>query len=197
MNLNDYIITLKKQNPNDVMQRISTNISDDDLRRYFGDNVDKNIIKYNELSNYSKITDILPEDKTFKIVLFENDVNTGHWILLLRYGKTIEFFNSYGLKPNGDFAFVSKIKNWFLGQNPDYLKALLTDAEKQGFNVIYNKRRLQQMKKGINTCGRWIILRIILMKFLNQDLQGFLDFIDNLVNRYDYTPDILVSHLII
>lgn len=197
MNLNDYIITLKKQNPNDVMQRISTNISDDDLRRYFGENVDKNIIKYNELSNYSKITDLLPEDKAFKIVLFENDVNTGHWILLLRYGKTIEFFNSYGLKPNGDFAFVSKIKNWFLGQNPDYLKALLTDAEKQGFNVIYNKRRLQQMKKGINTCGRWIILRIILMKFLNQDLQGFLDFIDNLVNRYDYTPDILVSHLII
>lgn len=197
MNLNDYLITLKKQNNDDILNRISTNISDDDLKRYFGENVQENVIKYSELSKYNDISDLLNKDKSYKIILFENEINSGHWLLILRYNSTIEFFNSYGLKPNADFAFVSRIKNWFLGQNPNYLKNLLDNAEKNGFNVIYNKTKLQQMKKGINTCGRWIILRIIMMQFFNQDLQGFLNFIYNLVKQYNYSPDVIVTHLII
>lgn len=197
MNLNDYLITLKKQNNDDILNRISTNISDDDLKRYFGENVQENVIKYSELSKYNDISDLLNKDKSYKIILFENEINSGHWLLILRYNSTIEFFNSYGLKPNADFLFVSRIKNWFLGQNPNYLKNLLDNAEKNGFNVIYNKTKLQQMKKGINTCGRWIILRIIMMQFFNQDLQGFLNFIYNLVKQYNYSPDVIVTHLII
>jgi len=197
MNLRDYVITLKKADPKEVLARVSTNISDDDLRRYFGEDIGTHIIKYSELSNYETIEDLLPHDKAFKIILFENDMNTGHWILLMRYGRTIEFFNSYGLRPNADFAFVSKIKNFFLGQSPDLLKTLLDDAKQRGYDVVYNKRKFQVMKKGINTCGRWIILRIILMTSLNQDLQGFIHFIDHLTEKYEYTPDILVSHLII
>lgn len=197
MNINDYIVTLRQQKKSDVLERISTNISDADLRRYFGDDADRNTIKYSELSQFKDIEELLPKDKAYKIVLFENDFNTGHWILLLRYGKTIEFFNSYGLKPNADFKYVSRIKNFFLGQDPDDLKRLLDGAEKSGYSVIYNKTRFQKMAQGINTCGRWIILRIVMMDFFCLDLPEFIKFIKTLSDKYDYTPDVIVSHLII
>lgn len=197
MNLNDYIVTLRQQKKSDVMERISTNISDGDLRRYFGDNVEQNIIKYNELQQYNDIQDLLPNDKAYKIILFENDFNTGHWILLMRYGKTVEFFNSYGLRPNADFKFVSRIKNFFLGQDPDDLKRLLDGAEKSGYDVIYNKTRFQKMASGVNTCGRWIILRIVMLDFFCLSLPEFITFIKNLEKKYDYPPDVIVAHLII
>lgn len=197
MNLNDYIVTLRQQKKSDVMERISTNISDGDLRRYFGDDVEQNIIKYNELQQYNDIQDLLPKDKAYKIILFENDFNTGHWILLMRYGKTIEFFNSYGLRPNADFKFVSRIKNFFLGQDPDDLKRLLDGAEKSGYDVIYNKTRFQKMAQGVNTCGRWIILRIVMLDFFCLSLPEFITFIKNLEKKYDYPPDVIVAHLII
>jgi hypothetical protein len=197
MNVNDYIITLRRQKREDVLERIGTNISDADLRRYFGDDAERNIVKYSELREYSDINALLPKDKAYKIILFENDYNTGHWILLMRYGKTIEFFNSYGLKPNADFQFVSRIKNFFLGQDPDDLKRLLDRAKVQGYDVIYNKTRFQRMARGINTCGRWIILRIVMMDFFCLDLPEFIRFIKGLQDKYDYTPDMIVAHLII
>lgn len=197
MNLDDYKTILQNQDLRDISSRVGQNISDSDLRRYFGSEIDSSVIKYSELANYNSIESLLPYDKSFKIILFENDYNRGHWVLILRYGKTIEFFNSYGLKPNADFGFISKKKAELLGQNPIYLKKLLDDAIKKMYDVIYNKMRFQQLKNGINTCGRWIIFRIILLKYFNYNLKDFINFTQNLSNKFGMSMDILVTHFII
>jgi hypothetical protein len=41
-------------------------LSDKDFERYLGDNC---IIKYSELDNYATINDLLPNDKSFKVIL--------------------------------------------------------------------------------------------------------------------------------
>lgn len=197
MNLEDYKNILQNQDLRDITARVGQNISDSDLRRYFGNEIDSSVIKYSELANYNSIESLLTYDKSFKIILFENDYNRGHWILMLRYGKTIEFFNSYGLKPNADFGFISKKKAELLGQNPIYLKKLLDDAIKKRYDVIYNKMRFQQLKNGINTCGRWIIFRIILLKYFNYNLKDFINFVKDLSNKFGMSMDTLVSHFII
>ena len=63
-------------------------------------------------------------------------------------------------------------------------------------SLIYNKRKLQELKDGINTCGKWIILRIIMMEKFNMDLDQFLQFIDKLKKQFKLSSDELVTLLI-
>ena len=77
--------------------------SDGDFKRYFGD--DK-VIKYSDLSNYSTINELLPLEKDFRVILVESKYNEGHWVALLKYGDIIEWWNSYGTKPEYDFKFI-------------------------------------------------------------------------------------------
>ena len=94
-NLQHYIHHLKNPNKQKLQQQIKEEITDGDLTRYFGKRDFKNIIKYSELANYSSIQQLLPRNKSWKIILIENEHNSGHWTLLLRYNNTIEWFNSH------------------------------------------------------------------------------------------------------
>ena len=134
------------KNPNlidmeEVVNDISEYISDDDLRRYFGQSFDKKILKYSELDNYSSIDKLLPKSRDFCIILVENEYNSGHWCGLLKYGKTTEFFNPYGTRPGGELDFNDKAKNDSLEQFEPYLNQLLDKELMKGRNVIYNKKR--------------------------------------------------------
>ena len=96
--MNDKIIDSLLKNPDlkKVNKTIKKSISDLDIERYFSRSVQKDIIKYSDLKNYSSIDQLLPKNKSFKFMLLESKHNSGHWLGLLRYNKTIEFFNSYG-----------------------------------------------------------------------------------------------------
>ena len=171
MNINDYKVYLKNANENieTIRDRVKHSITDADLIKYFGNNVNENIIKYSELANYKNIEEILPSHNSYKIILIENELNSGHWVLIMRYNKTIEFFNSYGLKPSKDLHFVDNLMNFFLEQDKKYLNFILNDA-KNRFNIIYNKKRFQKISKNVNTCGRHIILRLLMLLFFGLNL---------------------------
>ena len=104
----------------------------------------KNIIKYSELANYNSIQQILPKPKSWKIILIENEHNSGHWTLLLRYNNTIEWFNSYGTFPSAELDFFSSQQKAMLNQDIKHLNILLTQALPK-FHIIYNKRKLQEL----------------------------------------------------
>ena len=134
------------------------------------------MIEYNDLADYKEITDLLTKPIDYVIILIETTAdNVGHWVALLRYGITIEFFNSYSGKP--DFQknnFISKEKNIEFGQTQNYLTSLLL---RSNFNIIYNKLQLQQYSNGSATCGRWVTLRLLCLLNHNMDLKKFLEFI--------------------
>lgn len=153
-----------------VCDRIQTSLTDGDLKRYLGD-VDSKIIKYSELADFASVNELLPRDRDFKVLLIEDSPNKGHWAVLLRYGKTIEYFDSYGKKPDYHKAMFGKLRNLALGQHEDYLTDLIKRSK--GFKVVYNTTHFQKVKQGINTCGRWILLRIITMRDMQMDLLEF------------------------
>jgi hypothetical protein len=147
---------------NEIKQKISIPLSDADLERHLGVKPEE-IIKYSELKNYNDITDLLPDEKSFKIILIEDSYNSGHWVGVMRYGKTCEYFNSYGAKWDTDWKFISRMKRLILGQSTNEMTRLMDKAEKEGWNVVWSKHRFQKLNGNIQTCGRWVILRISMM----------------------------------
>jgi len=181
-----------KVSEDELIRRIKHSITSTDLRNYFGNDIENKIVKYNELKNYRTILDLLPQNKSFKIILIENEYNKGHWVLVLRYGNTIEWFNSYGDKPEATKRVNGSLKNRLLGQTSDELKRLFKSAPSK-FKVIYNKRKFQKLKPDINTCGRWVILRILTAMNMNMDLTEFNDMITKAQKATGLPLDGLVS----
>ena len=161
----------------DSKRLMETLITGDDFNRFLT-NGEQHIIKYSDLANYKTIEELLPESRDYRIVLIETNYNQGHWTCILRYGKTIEWFDSYGLAVDSELKFINTVKKKLLGEDHKFLTKLLTDATKRGFHVIYNKKKLQKFKEGINTCGRWVILRITMFKDMLFDLHDFIEFIE-------------------
>lgn len=174
-----------------IIERIGTNITDGDIRRYFGDGVEGKILKYSELANYKNIDELLPKPRDFRIILVEDSVNKGHWCCILKYDKVVEWFNPYGIRPDAQKNMLGKVRNIMLGQDKDYMTELMLKSD--GYKLIYNKKRLQKLKEGINTCGRWIILRCICMKDLLMDLENFIKMVDDTAEKSQLPKDALVA----
>ena len=140
------------------------------------------IIEYNDLADYNEITDLLTKPIDFVIILIETIAdNVGHWVCILRYGNTIEFFNSYAEAPDVQKnTLISKAKNIEFNQTENYLTNLLVKSD---FNIIYNKLQLQKYSNGSTTCGRWVCARILCLLNHNMDLKRFLEFMIDLKNK--------------
>ena len=180
-----------------LKDKASIPLTNTDLEVYLGKDVQNQIVKYSELANYNSIEDVLPTDKCYKILLIETKLNSGHWVCICRYNNNIEVFNSYGCKPGiDDFCHVPKLTNLLLGQIEPYLNKLLNKALNK-FKIIYNKFKFQKVSKNINTCGRWCVLRLLMMLNHDMDLEHFIDFIKVSAKHNQLTYDELVSYVII
>ena len=153
------------------------------------------MIEYNDLAEYDNITDLLNKPIDYVIILIETTANNvGHWLAVLRYGNTIEFFNSYSGKP--DFqknTLISKAKNIEFGQTKNYLTNLLVNSD---FNVVYNKLQLQKYSNNSETCGRFVCTRVLCLSNQNMDLKQFLEFMMKLKNKLKKSYDEIVCVLI-
>jgi hypothetical protein len=136
----------------------------------------------------SEILDIMPEAtlilspqlKRLKrlprlplVILYTTAPNFGHWTLLHEVldekGRpTVEFFDSYGMKPDDELAFISPEYRQETAQTKKELLRLLFGAGlgngKQP-NLSYNEYSFQAPTHPdgtpVNTCGRWVILRYL------------------------------------
>jgi hypothetical protein len=174
----------------EVMRRVKTPLTDGDLERYFGSGKNSEVMKYSELANYRTIDDLLPLSIDFRIVLVEQEKNIGHWVCILKYKNVIESFNSYGKDIDRQKDTFGAIKNRLLGQQTDYLTKLV---KKSKYKYVINKTPFQSKEEGINTCGRWCILRIIAMKDLFMDLEQFKEMVIKGCKDLNVEPDALVS----
>jgi hypothetical protein len=179
----------------EIAGRISKPMSDADLERHTGIK-GSDIIKYSDLKNYDNITDLLPEDKTARIILIEDRYNSGHWVAILRYGKTIEYFNSYGAKWDTDWKFVNKMVRMILGEGTNEMTRLMDKAKADGWETTWNTHKLQKLGSNIQTCGRWCVFRIEMMK-MGYNLKEFQDFIAKQVKEQKEKSDFLVAKYVI
>lgn len=181
----------------DIKKRITIPLTDGDLKKYLGEDVKTNIITYSDLSNYEDLEQLLPENKTYKIILIEYEKNRGHWICMLRYKRTIEIFNSFGTKHDRDDLVDSKEINHYLGQSALFLNKLIEKEIKDGiFQLIYNKIKFQKKSVKVNTCGRHVVNRIICLLYFDMNLKDYVLFMTKSTNKTKLNFDELVSSII-
>lgn len=135
-----------------------------------------NVVKYSELINYDNIDDLLqPFDNV--VILYETGKNYGHWVCLIKYGNTIEFFDPYGLGVDEQLSFSKK--------SLPLLSILLLNSD---YKLIENKTQLQKKYNNVSSCGRHVAVRLILKQL---DIYEYLKMFEN--NKYD--PDTVVTYL--
>lgn len=171
-------IKRNKMDDESISKRVGTPMTGEDLERCTGV-APGDIIKYSLLDEYKTIEDLLPTDGSFKIILIEDKYNSGHWVAVFRRGKTIEYFNSYGAKWDTDWKFINRMVRLILDQNTNELTRLMDQATKDGWKVVWNKRKFQKMGNHIQTCGRWVTMRIETFK-MGYDLAQF----DKMITRF-------------
>lgn len=177
----------KKQVIEYYEKELAKMFSDSEFDRYFGKG---KVIKYSELADYSNINELLPNNKDFRVILVESQYNQGHWTAVMKYGDVIESWNSYGTKPEYDFKFIPTSIKHLLGQGGNLLTKLL-NTKNPDQKLYYNKKKFQNLAEGVNTCGRWVIARILAM-LVGYELDDFIKKVEDKCEETGKPPDILV-----
>jgi hypothetical protein len=121
-------------------------LSDGEIRKILGDVM---ILTNRQLGSVSSIEDIFDSQGRCILLYTPNDPTSGHWVCLMMKPDHIEYFDSYGDKP--DIAAD-------LNGQPPLLTQLLKAS---GMPVFYNKKQFQKERSDVATCGRHAICRLL------------------------------------
>ena len=164
-------------------------LSDSDLRRILGRDLE--IIKYSELSKFNDLNELLPNDKDCCVILYEDSLDHGHWIALSKYKGIFEFFDSYGISPDGELHWLNMKKKENLNEARPYLSNLLED------NIyIYNHVRYQQSDLGIDTCGSHVAFRLFQLNNDNTNLHNYAAFMKSKRRLTGWSYDEIVANFV-
>jgi hypothetical protein len=67
----------------ELTEIIEDPLDDAEIKYYLGQKA--KILKYSELAKYKSIDELLPNEKDFAVLLYEESPNVGHWVCLLKY----------------------------------------------------------------------------------------------------------------
>lgn len=190
-----------KVDVNDIMEKVKHPMTDDEIEYHLGKKAKNRIISYEDLENYQYIEQLLPNSFDYIIILVEWKENNGHWICMLRYidsqtkKSTIEIFDPYG---NPIVSTLDKIKSEYMRirQPKQLIVDLVQDALNKNYQVKQNRHQFQSKNSNINTCGRWVILRIVSCIKLKMNNQEFINFIQEQDNKFQLGNDFIVGLLV-
>ena len=191
--LNKYLTVLEGSglNKGELKEIKKDALSDADIKKYLP-NTD--IISHQDLKNYNSIEELLPNDKSIKIIIYESKPNSGHWILIARYNNIIEYFDPYGHKIDEPLKWINKnYKNTI--DNNNYLTQLLNKA-KNKFDIVYNAKSFQSENEDIATCGRHCIFRALNILNDKNDLSSYIKMMNELKDITNFNYDDIVSNAI-
>jgi hypothetical protein len=155
--------------------------------------------KYGELDDkYTTFEQLLPNKKDYVIILIESEVNSGHWVCIMRNDNVFEYFDPYGYTYKKTLSFVSEYMNKHVLDNTLSDLGTLIKNMKPEQKLITNKTKFQndQYLNDVATCGRWVLARIQSFMLINSTIEEFKKFIDNQCHLYDLPSDIIVVELI-
>jgi hypothetical protein len=174
---------------NNIKNLIKYPLSDDEIFELL--NGQTKIVLYPDLKKYKNIDELFyPYDNVVILYIVQNKNGnvSGHWVGLLKRGDTIEFFDSYGSKPDDTFDHIDydvRVQN---GEIKPLLSRLLKNSP---YKLEYNEKQLQKLKYGINTCGYYVVLRILLKDLSIKEFQQLFNGKNNDINVIKYILKIL------
>jgi hypothetical protein len=172
------------QNENAFKKVLSYSYTDSDIRKYLGE--DAKIIEYEELLRYNTLFDLLPQDKSYVIILIETKDNYGHYVCLCRLGSgatdgRLQYFDSYAKGVDEQQKFIDPWWRRESNQDKKHLTRMIKDCP---YKLEYMSRPLQSKYKWDCTCGRWMCL-FVLQFLKGMDIKAFLDWLDFIVEQQD------------
>ena len=179
-----------------LRQIITEPMSDADLEVYLPQ---AKIFMFRELKGYPTIQSILKRPRDYMILLYEHTPQNGHWVAVLRYENTIEFFCPYGsspYSPNSPLEWNSPEENAVVDATHNYLEDLLNKAKTDGWDVIYNKMDFQEKRDNVNTCGAFCVWRVLCLMEDNMNLSAFQNGMKELHKRMGISYDEIVADAI-
>lgn len=128
-------------------------------------------ILYDQLSKYKTFDELMALGAVCILLEIEkrNAPKVGHFILLLDHKTHLEHFDSYGLTMDEELKITQE----------KHLTRLFTTCRKK---IVDNTVRLQQFREDINTCGRWVVARLLLREL---ELDEFISLIKYFVRPSD------------
>lgn len=172
----------------EIKNEVKLPLSDSQIDKFFGfSNFNNHIIKFSELSKYKDLDSLFSKTGSgyknrffgWKIILEEFQLNNGHWVAILKYKKrgvmTYLWFDSYGKPPGFLIGSNSVEENNELGQTKNFIINLMQKKadENPNVNVLYNSFQFQTESPEINTCGRWVLMMILMCDHFNFGIEDF------------------------
>jgi hypothetical protein len=175
-------------------KQLSYLVSNKDLERKFKSNKSQiKIMVYSGLNQISNITDLLPSEISTCFILLRTSENSGHWTSISRHQNHIYYFDSYGVKPDGELSKIAPNQRYELGENSKALTRIISTIPKS-FTFTFNKVQFQEYRSDVNTCGKW---NMVFCKcvFLGMEMSEFQQRMKMLKNMYKCNYDDLVCVL--
>lgn len=151
-----------------------------------------NLMLYRDLYKYDNLKDVLGPHKACVILYETREPLYGHWCVIFEQNPdTIEFMDSYGYlidnEISPDFMSADILKRFYNGPK---LRRLIYDSRYK--YIVYNDHPLQERKFGINTCGRWVVTRLL---FRNMPLDKFVKYLYSFKMNLDDIVTIITEML--
>lgn len=131
-------------------------LSDNDIRQILGQEI--RIMTYPELKHLRSIDQCFDSKGRCILLFLTSSPTDGHWCCMMNKPDGIHFFDPYGESPEDVKGGVSMPMREQLDMRQPYLTRLLRAS---GRPVFYNTVPYQQEKSGVNTCGRWCVVRLM------------------------------------
>lgn len=141
------------------------------------------VMTYSDLQRFNSIERAFGRYDSI-VLLYETSRNVGHWVcVFINDLGQIEHFDSYGLYPDDELKFIPE---YFRVSNYDRIPHLTYLLYKSKRVVLYNDYALQLMAKGINTCGKWVVNRLLNKRI---DIDSYGKYYMKIKNRDGYIND--------
>lgn len=168
-------------------------VSNHDIENKFNHSKNVIVMIYSQLKNVTSIFDVLKKPLSACFILLRTSDNGGHWTVLVRNKNNIYYFDSYGIKPDGEFRNIPLYQQLELDENQRYLTNLINGIPSD-YTFTYNNMQLQQYKNNVNTCGKWttVFTKCI---FYGLSMEEFQSRFKMLKKKYKTSYDILICVL--
>jgi hypothetical protein len=119
---------------------------------------DTKIWTYPEFKTMSTIDEAFDSLGRCIFLFLTKSPTSGHWLCMFRKGNEIQYFDSYGEKPEAQREWLSEEQLEALDEEEPWLLNLL---KKSPYKVYWNTVQYQKEKEDYNSCGRWCVARLI------------------------------------
>lgn len=130
--------------------------------------------------------------ETFRDGIFRN----GHWVGMIidNRNKTILWFDSLGIFPDDELQFIKGNFKRVSGQNDRYFGKFLYGMSLLGYTINYNNLQIQEDKKTVSTCGRYVgyFFRLYKEKKIKTPEEFIIKLVNNLKEKNDNLDKVIV-----